>query len=53
MRRLDVVAFSASAICPYKLAKKNTGMNAIMAIPRMTFSTVNVLVREDVHVDQG
>ena len=24
------------------LAKKNTGMNAIMASPRMTFSTVNV-----------
>ena len=24
------------------LAKKNTGMNAIMAMPRMTFSTVKV-----------
>ena len=42
MSRLAVVAFSARAICPYTLAKKNTGMNAIMAIPRMTFSTVNV-----------
>ena len=42
MSRLAVVAFSASAICPYTLAKKNTGMNAIMAMPRMTFSTEKV-----------
>ena len=39
--RLDVVAFSARAICPYKAAKKNTGMNAIIAMPRMMFSTKN------------
>ena len=37
-----MVAFSASATCPYTLAKKNTGMNAIMAMPRMTFSTEKV-----------
>jgi hypothetical protein len=41
MSRLDVVAFSASAICPYSAAKKNTGMNAICAMNKMMFSTVN------------
>ena len=41
MSRLDVVAFSASAICPYSAAKKNTGINAIIATPKMMFSTKN------------
>jgi hypothetical protein len=41
MSRLAVVAFSASAIWPYTLAKKNTGMNTIMTMPRMMFSTPN------------
>jgi hypothetical protein len=39
MSRLATVACSPSAIWPYKLAKKNTGMNTIMTISKMMFST--------------
>ena len=45
LRMLACVACSARAICPYSLTKKNTGMNTIMTISRMMFSTRNGWLR--------
>jgi hypothetical protein len=39
MSRLAAMAWSPSAICPYTLAKKNTGMNTIMTTSKTMFST--------------
>ena len=39
-------AVLCNAICAYSLAKKNTGMNAIMAISNTRFSTANGLIRK-------
>ena len=44
--RLEVVAFSPRAICPYNLAKKNTGMNTSIEMPSTRFSTRNGLIRK-------
>jgi hypothetical protein len=41
MSRLADRADSPSATCPYTLTKKNTGMNTIIATPRIAFSTAN------------
>ena len=39
-------AVSCNAICAYSLAKKKTGMNAIMAINRTRFSIAKGLMRK-------
>ena len=45
-------AESCSEICAYSLAKKKTGMNAIMAISSTMFSTAKARIAEDLDLDQ-